>query len=174
MEIVELTGHERVLKRSEIISTRSDTRGVITFLNDTFTAVTGYDRAEAMGRPHRIIRHPDMPRAVYFLMWRALKAEKQFFAVTKNRCKNGDHYWTLGYFQPDYKDGILIGYRSTRQGLFDETLKGEFDELYRLVREVELAKPRVEQVDAGLEMLSKQLKKRGYADYETFAKRALI
>ena len=55
MEIPELTGHERVLKRSEIISTRSDTRGVITFLNDTFTAVTGYDRAEAMGRPLSLI-----------------------------------------------------------------------------------------------------------------------
>ncbi|MEW5824122.1 MAG: PAS domain-containing protein [Pseudomonadota bacterium] len=173
---MELTGKERELKPSEIISTRSDTRGVITYVNSAFTAVSGYSREEALGKPHLIIRHPDMPRAVYFLMWQALKSGEEFFGVTKNRCKNGDHYWACGSFQPDKENGELIGYRSTRQGLIGvgkNALKREFDRLYREVREVELAQPRPQQIEAGLEALTRLLKKRGHAGYEDYARRAL-
>lgn len=169
----ELSGKERKLLSSEIISTRTDTRGLITFANGVFSKVTGYSRDEVLGRPHNLIRHPEVPRALYYVLWEAIKSGEQFFGVTKNRCKNGDYYWTLGMFQPSYESGEISGFRSTRKGLHDESLKEAFDELYRAVRRVELEKPRPEQVQAGYKALHRQLKKRGFSDYESFARRAL-
>ncbi len=169
----ELTGKERKLLPSEIISTQTDPRGLITFANGVFTKVTGFSREEVLGRPHNLIRHPDVPRALYYVLWSTIKDGHQFFGVTKNRCKNGDHYWTLGMFQPNFEGDEITGFRSTRKGLKDEGLKAEFDELYRAVRRVELEKPRPRQVEAGYKALKKQLKKHGYADYEAFARRAL-
>lgn len=173
MEQTPLTGNERILLRSEIISTRTDERGLITFANHKFSDVTGYARDEILGMPHNIIRHPDVPRAVYKVMWDVIKNGEQFFGVTKNRCKNGDYYWTLGYFQPETEHDTITGYRSTRQGLHDDNLKQEFEELYQNVRQTELKFPRSEQIEAGLECLMKQLKRRGFSDYQTFARRAL-
>ncbi len=173
MQETELTGRERPLVPSEIISTQTDTRGVITYINKAFTQVTGFSREDAVGRPHNLIRHPDVPRGLYYLLWDAIKSGEQFFAVTKNRCKNGDHYWTLGMFQPNFAGDEITGFRSTRKGLRDEALKAEFDDLYRAVRRVELEKPRPRQVEAGHKALKKQLKKHGYRDYESFARRAL-
>jgi len=173
MEKAELTGRERKLLPSEIISTRTDHRGVLTFMNRAFTKVTGFTREEALGKPHNLIRHPDVPRALYFVLWDTIKGGEPFFAVTKNRCKNGDFYWTLGMFQPDMTDERITGFRSTRKGLMDEDLKEEFDTLYLAVREAELAVPRPEQVKVGHKALKKQLKKHGYRDYESFARRAL-
>jgi len=175
MALVEPSGRERVLTQADIICTRTDERGVITFTNPTFSRITGFSRAEATGKPHNIIRHPDVPRAVYFLLWDYIKNhQEKFFAVTKNVCKDGDHYWTIGYFQPETgPDGEITGYRSTRHGLHDERLKEEFDQLYRQVRAEERQHPRPEQIDAGIKSMQKALAKRGYKDYESFAKRAL-
>jgi len=173
METAELTGRERTLLASEIISTRTDQRGLLTFMNRAFTEVTGFTRDEALGRPHNLIRHPDVPRALYFVLWDTIKSGEPFFAVTKNRCKNGDYYWTLGMFQPDMSEGHITGYRSTRKGLGDPTLKAEFDELYLTVRAAERSVPRPEQVETGYKALKRQLKKRGYPDYQTFARKAL-
>ncbi|MGM0516105.1 MAG: PAS domain S-box protein [Pseudomonadota bacterium] len=171
----ELSGRERELLGSEIISTRTDERGVIKFVNPVFTQVSGYSKEEALDKPHNIIRHPDVPRAVYFLLWDQIKNRRErFFAVTKNVCKNGDHYWTIGYFQPEIGPGGEIkGFRSTRHGLHQPKLKGEFDQVYKQVREEELKHPRPKQIEAGLDALTKWLKKNGYADYEAWAKRTL-
>ena len=171
----ELSGRERELLGSEIISTRTDERGVIKFINPAFTQVSGYTREEAIGKPHNLIRHPDVPRAIYFLLWDRIKNHKEkFFAVTKNVCKNGDHYWTIGYFQPELGPGGEIkGFRSTRHGLHEPKLKSEFDDVYRQVRAEERKHPRPEQIEAGLKTLDKWLRKNGYPDYETWAKRTL-
>jgi len=171
----ELTGRERELLGSEIISTRTDERGVIKFINPVFTQVTGFGKDDSIGKPHNLIRHPDVPRAVYFLLWDQIKNRKEkFFAVTKNVCKNGDHYWTIGYFQPEMgADGEIKGFRSTRHGLHEPKLKGEFDQVYKQVREEEIKQPRPKQIEAGLEALNKWLKKAGYENYEAWAKRTL-
>jgi PAS domain S-box-containing protein len=175
MAVVEPSGREYVLSEADIISTRTDERGVITFANPAFIRITGFSKEELIGRPHNMIRHPDVPRAVYFVLWEHIKKDRErFFAVTKNVCKSGDHYWTIGYFQPELsKDGEITGYRSTRHGLHDEKLKAEFDQLYRQVREEELKHPRPQQVEAGMEALTKALARKGFKDYETYAKRAL-
>jgi PAS domain S-box-containing protein len=171
----ELSGRERELLESEIISTRTDPRGVITFINPGFTKVTGFTKDDAIGKPHNLIRHPDVPRAVYYLLWDSIKkSQERFFAVTKNVCKNGDHYWTIGYFQPEIApDGTTKGFRSTRHGLHEPKLKGEFDQVYKQVRDEEMKHPRPRQVEAGVDALTKWLKRNGYSDYEAWAKRTL-
>ncbi len=173
-EKIYLTGNERKLLPSEILSTHTDPVGRITFVNKAFLEVTGFAREETLGQAHNIIRHPDMPRALYYVLWASIKAGEEFFGVTKNRCKNGDFYWTLGVFKPDFNGQEITGYRSTRKGLHNETLKREFDDFYRGVRQVELALPRPEQIDAGYKAMQKQLKKHGYTDYQTLARQALI
>ncbi|MEW5823963.1 MAG: PAS domain-containing protein [Pseudomonadota bacterium] len=173
MEGIDVTGQERVLKSSEIISTRTDPQGIVTFVNPAFISVTGFSRDEAIGKPHNLIRHPCMPRSVYYLLWKTIREGETFFGLTLNRCKNGDHYWTLGYFHPDVENGNITGFRSTRQGLRNEELKTRCDKLYRSVRQVEQKLPRPDQVRAGFDALQKELKKLGYADYQSFAKLAL-
>ncbi|OZB55433.1 MAG: hypothetical protein B7X43_00985 [Thiomonas sp. 15-63-373] len=170
-----LTGVERVLLRSEIISSRTDDRGLITFVNPAFLKVTGYEKNEVVSFPHNIIRHPDVPRSVYRLMWDSIKDGRQFFAVTKNRCKNGDFYWTLGYFQPELSsDGQTItGFRSTRQGVHDESIKSAFSSLYGAVVQAERKLPRgEEQILAGIDLMERQLKRMGFSDYQDFARSA--
>lgn len=175
METEHRTDLERVLLRSEIISTRTNPHGLITFVNPVFCTVTGYRKDEVLNKPHNIIRHPDVPRAVYRMMWDEIKSGNQFFGVTKNCCKHGAYYWTIGYFQPEIgASGEITGFRSTRHGLHSQALKEEFEELYHNVRQTELKYPHsMEQIVAGTECLSKQLKKRGFPDYQTFARRAL-
>jgi PAS domain-containing protein len=170
-----LTGKERQVKISEIISTRTDPQGLIAFANAAFLQVTGFTSDEVLGKPHNIVRHPDVPRCIYSVLWQSLRDGETFFGVTKNHTKSGDHYWTFGYFHPDIKIGSseVVGYRSTRKGFHDTQLKQSFDELFSEVRQAELAQPRAEQVKAGLEALKKALKKRGFSDYQGMSRLAL-
>ncbi|OYY73801.1 MAG: hypothetical protein B7Y40_08105 [Gammaproteobacteria bacterium 28-57-27] len=170
-----LTGNERQVKTSEIISTRTDPQGLIAFANSAFLQVTGFTSDEVLGKPHNIVRHPDVPRCIYSVLWQALRDGETFFGVTKNRTKSGEHYWTFGYFHPDIKagSGEIVGFRSTRKGFHDAQLKQSFDELFSEVSQVELAQPRAEQVRAGLEALKKALKKRGFSDYQSMSRLAL-
>lgn len=92
----------------------TDTRGVITEVNDTFVQMSGYSREELIGQPHNIVRHPDMPAQVFKEMWDELKRGKPFMGLIKNRCKNGDYYWVSALILPMIEDGHIIGYESVR------------------------------------------------------------
>ncbi len=94
--------------------TTTDTRGVITYCNDEFVAISGYAREELVGQPHNVIRHPDMPPAVYKGMWEYLKTGKPWMGVVKNRTKTGDHYWVSAYVTPILENGKMVGYESVR------------------------------------------------------------
>ncbi len=101
---------------TELIVSRTDTRGVIQYANQTFLDVAGYTEAELLGRPHSIIRHPDMPRCVFKLLWDEIQAGHEIFAFVKNACKNGDHYWVLAYVTPDFDaHNQIVGYFSVRR-----------------------------------------------------------
>ncbi|OIQ83597.1 aerotaxis receptor [mine drainage metagenome] len=113
---ITLTGRERTFPESEIIVSKTDVAGRITYVNDVFQEVSGYGEAEVMGQPHSIIRHPDMPRCVFKLLWDVIQAGNEIFAYVNNRAKNGDHYWVLAHVTPSYDPGHqLIGYHSSRR-----------------------------------------------------------
>src|SRR5690606_42144668 len=82
--------------QQRLVST-TDLKGRITYCNDMFAEVSGFDRAELIRAPHNLIRHPDVPSAVFEHMWATLKQGKPWMGVVKNRRKDGDHYWVNGY-----------------------------------------------------------------------------
>ncbi|MBI4967306.1 MAG: PAS domain-containing protein [Rhodospirillales bacterium] len=122
-----LTGTERRFAESDVIVSKTDTRGVITYVNRTFMKISGYAEADLLGKPHSILRHPEMPRAVFKLLWDMLGAGREVFAYVVNRCKNGDHYWVFAHATPSYdKAGKVVGYHSFRRvperRIVDETI----------------------------------------------------
>ena len=110
------TGEERTFGADELIVSKTDARGVITYANDVFLRVSGYDMDEVVGRPHNLIRHPDMPRAVFQLLWDTLTERRELFAYINNLASDGAHYWVLAHVTPSYgPDGGVIGYHSSRR-----------------------------------------------------------
>lgn len=87
--------NEHALREDEFIVSKTDTRGVITYCNRTFMRISGFSEAELFGQPHNIIRHPDMPRGAFRLLWKQLQAGNEFFGYVKNLCKDGSYYWVL-------------------------------------------------------------------------------
>lgn len=129
-----VTGKEHIFPAHFQLISSTDTRGIITHCNQEFTQVSGFSADELIGSPHNIVRHPDMPSAVYKTMWQTLKAGKPWMGVVKNRCKNGDHYWVSAYVTP-IKDGdTTVGYESVRVNA-DDLTKVRAQAMYDRIRQ---------------------------------------
>ncbi len=109
-----VTSVEQSFPASERLISATDPSGKIIYCNDEFASISGYTREELVGSPHNLVRHPDMPPAVFGLMWGYLKAGKSWMGIVKNRCKNGDYYWVSAYVTPIIENGTLTGYESVR------------------------------------------------------------
>lgn len=113
---IQPTGKEALLGENEIILSKTDPRGRITYANDVFLRVAGYTAQELLGQPHSIIRHPDMPRCVFKLLWDTIEAKGEIFAYVLNLAKNGDHYWVFAHVTPTFDEkGTIVGYHSSRR-----------------------------------------------------------
>ncbi|SEP01931.1 PAS domain-containing protein [Trujillonella endophytica] len=114
--VVRPTGEERTFAADELIVSKTDRRGVITYANDVFLRVSAYARDEVVGQPHNLIRHPEMPRAVFALLWETLAAGRELFAYIDNLAADGASYWVLAHVTPSYgPDGAVVGYHSSRR-----------------------------------------------------------
>lgn len=110
------TGVERAFPPGEIIVTKTDRTGRITYANPTFLAMAALSEAEAIGAPHSIIRHPDMPRCVFAHLWREIEAGREVFAHVNNLAADGAHYWVLAHVTPSRDgSGRIVGYHSNRR-----------------------------------------------------------
>ncbi len=105
---------EYVLKDSDSIVSKTDLRGMITYINEDFLRISGFTQEELIGSPHNIVRHPDMPSEAFADFWKSLKAGRPWTGLVKNRCANGDFYWVLANATPYYENGQLAGYISVR------------------------------------------------------------
>ena len=116
-QAVRPTGVERRFSADELIVSKTDPRGVITYANDVFLRVSGYDLDDVIGQPHNLIRHPDMPRAVFALLWDTLASGSELFAYIDNLAADGANYWVLAHVTPSYgADGrTVVGYHSNRR-----------------------------------------------------------
>jgi len=131
------TQREVTFRPDEIIVSKTDLKGRITYANRTFSEVAGYSRAELMGAPHSIIRHPDMPRAVFKLLWDRLGEEHEVFAYVKNMTRHGDFYWVFAHVTPSYDDEHrVVGYHSNRRvpdrRVIAEVMEPVYGELLRI------------------------------------------
>jgi len=114
--VLQLTNHERTFPEDDIIVSKTDLKGIITYANRTFLKVAGYTEDELLGKPHNIIRHPDMPRCVFKFLWDTIEAGNEIFAYVKNMAKNGDHYWVFAHVTPTFDSrGRIVGYHSNRR-----------------------------------------------------------
>ena len=110
------TGEERSFSADELIVSKTDPRGVITYANDVFLRVGAYSLEEVIGQPHNLIRHPDMPKAVFKLLWDTLAGRQELFAYINNLAADGANYWVLAHVTPSYAaDGSVVGYHSNRR-----------------------------------------------------------
>jgi len=156
-----VTGHEIILSPHDTIQSRTDTRGVITFANPTFARISGYTRDELVGAPHSIIRHPGMPRGVFYAMWQIIQGGEEFYGFVNNRCKNGDNYWVLARVAPHWNSkGELDAFSSVRMMPKREAV-AEWSKVYERLIKVEQALPREKQVAAGYEAVLKHVRKSG-------------
>ena len=108
----------------ELIVSRTDLKGIITYANDTFLDISGYTKDELLGQNHNIVRHPDMPSSIFKNLWDTIKAKKQWNGNVKNLRKDNGFYWLNATISGVYKDGVLVEYKSIRVPLtYEEKLK---------------------------------------------------
>ena len=105
---------ERTFSNDTPLISTTDLKGQITFVNDAFVEVSGFTREELIGKPHNVVRHPDVPPAVFGDLWEKMKANKPWIGIVKNRCKDGSFYWVNAYSTPIVENGQTIGYQSVR------------------------------------------------------------
>lgn len=128
------TGVERRVGAEEIIVTKTDPRGVVKYANDVFLRISAYAPRDVIGKPHNVIRHPDMPRCVFKLLWDTLKAEREVFAYIVNLAADGAHYWVFAHVTPSFgDDGEVVGYHSNRRAP-DWNAVARVTELYAALR----------------------------------------
>ena len=110
-----VTQNEIVLRDDQMIVSKTDLKGQITYINRDFLDISGFTESELMGQPHNIVRHPDMPEAAFADLWQTLKDGRPWIGLVKNRCKNGDYYWVEAHATPLYENNQHVGYMSVRK-----------------------------------------------------------
>ncbi|MCF6173427.1 MAG: PAS domain-containing protein [Campylobacteraceae bacterium] len=125
------------LKPNDFIVSKTDLKGKITYCNQVFMQLAKYSEEELIGAPHNIIRHPDMPRIVFKLLWERIENKEEIFAFVKNLSKDGGYYWVYANVTASLDiNGNIIGYYSVRRKPSEEGIKVCSD-LYAQLLEIE-------------------------------------
>lgn len=125
------TGKEIKLSKYDMLVSKTNVEGTITFSNSNFSKISGYKKNELIGSSHNIVRHPDMPKAIFYLMFERLKKGKNFPSVIKNLSKNGDHYWVTTDFSIFLnKEGEILSFTAFREVAPKHVVK-ELEPLYQ-------------------------------------------
>jgi len=149
---------EIVLDPKRYIVSETDEKGKITYCNDYFIEISGYSKDELIGNPHSMIRHPDMPKVVFKLLWETITQGKNINAVVKNLSKDGRYYWIFTEFESrrDTDTGEIIGYHAARKSISKHVIE-VISELYATLVEIE----NNEGVEASEKYLISFLKEKG-------------
>jgi PAS domain S-box-containing protein len=162
------TGEARTFAPDELIVSKTALRGVITYANDVFLRISRYELDEVLGRPHNLIRHPEMPRAVFALLWQTLSEGRELFAYINNLASDGAHYWVLAHVTPSYSaDGAVIGYHSNRRRPSPGAIR-TVTPLYRRLVEEERRHPTAKAAVAASSRLLDELVAAEAGSYEEF------
>jgi methyl-accepting chemotaxis protein len=129
-----VTNVEYELREDSSIVSKTDLKGIITYVNPDFIEASGFTEQELIGQPHNLLRHPDMPEEAFADMWKMLKAGKPWTGIVKNRRKNGDHYWVIANATPIFEGGNCVGYMSVRSKPTRQVIEAH-EAVYRLFRE---------------------------------------
>lgn len=162
-DISSLTGVELTFGEDEIIVSKTDLKGHITYANRVFLKLAGYPLDQLLGAPHCLIRHPHMPRSVFKLLWDTVQSGNEIFAYVINRSANGDHYWVFAHVTPSYDmQGRMVGFHSNRRVANKRIVEGTIIPLYDMLRaeEARHTNPK-EAAEAGVALLNRILNDKG-------------
>lgn len=153
---------ERVLAPNDIIVSKTDLQGRITYANNVFLTISDLTEDTALGQPHNIIRHPDMPAGVYQYMWDTIQAGQEIFAYVKNRATTGDYYWVYAYVTPSYDTrGTHIGYHSSRRAVTRDAIT-RVEQVYTAMKNAEHGLTGRARAHASLDVLTTTLERTGH------------
>jgi len=119
------------------IMSKTDKKGLIEYANDYFMEISGYKEWELMGQPHNVIRHPNMPKIVFKLLWDRLLNGQNIHAIVKNLAKDGRYYWVITDFQIKYDEYGDIKALYSRRKAIPENVKSYFSDLYAKLLKIE-------------------------------------
>jgi len=126
-------------KRSTLMS-RTNKHGHIMASNEAFQEVSGYTEAELYNQPHSLIRHPDMPKVVFKILWENLKGRQNFHAIIKNLSKSGKYYWVITNFEIIRNDkDEITAFVSYRKALPKSLINEHIAPLYERLLKIEKA-----------------------------------
>lgn len=161
------TDKEIVMRDEDFIVSKTDLKGRITYGNQTFIQFSGFEEHEILGVQHNVIRHPDMPRFVFKLLWGSIQEGKEIFAYVKNICKDGSYYWVIANVTPSVDEcGQVLGYYSVRRKPHARAIPVITD-LYRKLLEEERRVGAKDAIDASTKMMHQYLNEKGMS-YEQF------
>jgi len=164
---IQATQQDRVMRDDDFIVSKADLKGRITYSNKVFAEYSGFTESEFMGKQHNIVRHPDMPRCVFKLLWQHIENGQEIFAYVKNLCKDGSFYWVLANVTPSRDDqGRIVGYYSVRRKPNAKALSVVVP-LYKQLLQIEQNAGSREAIPASLTYLQNLLKEKGVS-YERF------
>lgn len=158
------TNVEREVTPVDLIVSKSDLKGNITYVNPIFMKISGYSQGELLDKPHAILRHPDMPKVIFKYLWKNIKQGNDVVAYVKNLCKDGSYYWVLATVKmAKNPDGSFRNYMSTRRRVTDSA-KSVISELYATWLEIE----KKEGVEASENAFESFLQENGLTDPKSF------
>ncbi len=158
------TNQERVMNVDDFIVSKTNLKGHITYCNEIFMEMAAMTEEELLGKPHNIVRHPEMPKAVFKLLWNYVQNGKEIFAYVKNLSADGSFYWVYANVTPSYDHNHnIIGYYSIRIKPNPAALE-IIKPLYAKMLEIEKS----EGVDASVNYLANVLKEKGVSSYDEF------
>ncbi|NOT20394.1 MAG: PAS domain-containing protein [Sideroxydans sp.] len=129
-----VTNVEYELKEGSSIVSKTDLKGLITYVNPDFIEASGFTEKELLGQPHNLVRHPDMPVEAFDDLWNTLKKGRPWTGLVKNRRKDGGFYWVVANATPIYEGGSCTGYMSVRSKPTRALIEAH-EAAYRLFRE---------------------------------------
>lgn len=159
------TSIERSLGDEDFVVSKTDLKGRILYANRIFIALSGYPEADLLGSQHNIIRHPDMPRAVFKLLWDVIATGREFMGYVKNMASDGSYYWVLATVTPDLDlQGKLISYTSVRRKPRTEAVRQAAD-LYRAMLTAEQTAGARDAITAGDAVLQSAMNGKNYDQF---------
>lgn len=158
LTVAEETGRQVMFDVEELLVSKTDLKGHITYANEAFLKVAGFSEAELIGQAHNVIRHPEMPRVIFQMLWNSIQSGKELFAYVVNLTKNGDHYWVLAHVTPTFDEQCNVtGYHSNRR-YADPGAVARIKTLYVKLMAAEQGNPRrAEAIAASAQVLDQYL-----------------
>jgi len=158
---VKPTNVEKKMRDNDFIVSKTDLKGRITYCNRVFMEFAKYKEEELLGQAHSIIRHPDMPRAVFKLLWDTVQQKKEINAYVKNLSADGSFYWVFANITPVLdENGEIAGYYSVRRKP-DEKALGTVKGLYSAMLQEESLGGKKEGMEASTKLLTDLLSDKG-------------